>query len=793
MHFSRKILISNYFYYTVLILFSFNFFTNSAYANLSNNKNFCEHVDPENFISQKIPNKIIIKTENPKAWSKNIFSLFLELNAQKYKTDITNWYTFNIKNKYKKKFKSNIKFLFKDPDYECVSKAKVSVRGNLWWHLDWMNGYPFSSLRIDLENGHLNNLVKFNFLIPKSRQSTNGDINLELFITSLMNKIGLLAPKSYLVDVNINGNSRMYLFQEILSKEFLESRNLVEGPIFKGDHRFTTEQFPNKWKGDLGLAKIINTNYSLKNEKNKDLSFNALSALNSIYIDSATETVNHKKCDNAPVSMNRAGNSNKEIELSINQIYEAIIYASETEHSLTCDDRRFYYDPIREIFLPIYNDGKSLLNIDNLDISPFIKNSNVTNNSKFGADKALTLIEKIDEKLFFNELVKSGFSLDYEVFKKIKLKIVNNLNALKKTDLKEKTNLASNFFYDISSDFYGKEVKLLFLTSNNTLEICDFKLKNCIEKSISIKKNLIFESLLSQNFTKLKKTNILSFTNDYNYLFLSKEKNYDLSSRLIKRNDFFKEKITDNFYIEYNKYTNITIDKEKKFIKITLLNSKARIKIQDSFVDAWRIDIDGEKFYTENNNINYNNQLTGCLTFVDSEIKNVILNSNYSLCEDGYNFIRTKGSIVETNINNSLSDGLDFDFSNIDIINLNIDNAQNDCVDMSYGTYTIKESNVSNCGDKGISIGEKSNVSIFSSSIKYANVGIAAKDSSKVFIKNTNISNTKYCLAAYRKKQEFSGAYVKTDKIKCENSSKAFDIDGHSKLIKNNIIYQSKK
>ena len=787
-HFSRKILISKSFYFTILILLTFNFSIIPAYANLPDEKNFCDHVDPENFINQKRPSKIIIETEKPKAWSKNLFSLFLELNSQKYETNIDDWFTFNIKNKYKKKFKSNIKFLFKDPDYECLSKGKISVRGNLWWHLDWANGYPFSSLRVDLKNGHLNNHVKFNILTPKSRQSNTGDINLELFIVSLINKIGLLAPKSYLVDVEINGNAKTFLFQEMLSKEFLEGNNLIEGPIFKGDDRFTTEQFPDKWKGDLGLAKVINTNYSLKNESNKELSFNALSILNSVYLESASKKEIHKKCDNEPVSMKRVSNLNEETELQINQIYEAVIYASQTEHSLTCDDRRFYFDPIREIFLPIYNDGKSLLNVNDSKISPFIKSSKVTKNAKFGAAKALSIIEKIDDELFFNELTKVGFSLNYAMFKKIKLKIINNLKALEITNIKEKKFITSNFFHNVSSDFYGKEVKLIFLTPNNTLEICDFKLKNCKEKIISSKKQLIYESLLSQDFTKLKKMNIPPFSKNYNYLFLSKEKKYNISTKLIKKNIFIKEKINDNFFVEYNDHAKISIDRDKKHIKIDLLNSEARIIIYNSFVDGWRFDIDGEKFYAQNKNINYSNNLTGCLTFIDSELKNVILNSNYSLCEDSYNLIRTKGSIYETNINNSLSDGIDLDFSNINIRYLNIDSSQNDCIDMSYGTYIINKAKISNCGDKGISIGEKSNVSISSSVIKFANLGIAAKDSSKVFIKKSDISNTKYCLSAYRKKQEFSGAYVNLENIDCKNSNKTFDIDPHSKITKKGLL-----
>ena len=80
-------------------------------------------------------------------------------------------------------------------------------------------------------------------LLPKSRQSLKKpDINLELFVTLLFDKVGLLAPKTRLIKAELNGKESDYLFQEMLTKEFLENRNLVEGPILEGDQRFTAEQ-----------------------------------------------------------------------------------------------------------------------------------------------------------------------------------------------------------------------------------------------------------------------------------------------------------------------------------------------------------------------------------------------------------------------------------------------------------------------------------------------------------------------------------------------------------------------
>ena len=84
---------------------------------------------------------------------------------------------------------------------------------------------------------------------------------------------------------------------------------------------------------------------------------------------------------------------------------------------------------------------------------------------------------------------------------------------------------------------------------------------------------------------------------------------------------------------------------------------------------------------------------------------------------------------------------------------------------------------------------EKSEVKITSSKIKNSNYGIASKDSSKVFIRETNIDNTKFCLAAYRKKQEFSGSVVYTEKINCDNYFKVFEVDPHSRISKKNVNF----
>ena len=148
--------------------------------------------------------------------------------------------------------------------------------------------------------------------------------------------------------------------------------------------------------------------------------------------------------------------------------------------------------------------------------------------------------------------------------------------------------------------------------------------------------------------------------------------------------------------------------------------------------------------------------------------------------------------LIQFLINNSVSDGLDIDFSNLLINNISVFSAYNDCVDFSSGNYNLGTLNLQKCGDKGLSVGEKSFVKINEIKIENANIGLASKDSSEVFLKKANLKNLEVCLSAYNKKQEYNGGFIYVDNMVCENFYKKANIDINSKitykkrLLKNN-------
>ena len=178
--------------------------------------------------------------------------------------------------------------------------------------------------------------------------------------------------------------------------------------------------------------------------------------------------------------------------------------------------------------------------------------------------------------------------------------------------------------------------------------------------------------------------------------------------------------------------------------------------------------------------------LTGCLSLVNLEVRNISINASNSSCEDSLNLINVKGRLKDINIKNSLSDGLDIDFSELSIENINVSSSKNDCVDFSAGIYELKYLNLSNCGDKALSVGEKSFLTLDKIIAEDTNIGIASKDSSIVKLKSANFKKLKTCVAAYNKKQEFNGGFIEIENMECNDYYNESEIDQFSKILKKN-------
>ena len=719
------------------------------------------------FQNQLILEKIEIRVNKNKKWSKNLLNLHVYLEDEKSKSEHKNWIPeFRIDKKYKKKFKSKILVKYKGFE-ECIFNSRIRVTGDMWWHLNWNKGNPTSSLHIELLNGHINNITRFKLFLPKSRYGGN-----ELFTAIFLKKLGFLSPRTFFTKAKVNGFTGEYIFQEDLRKEFLEHYLLREGPILEGDERFTislkdSEQTTRK---QMNLSKLANKAYAKKSIANSRIALDSVSNLNLLYLHNHKAKVPELFQKSAMYLFTQdlfADEKNSKLF----EVYESLIYALDASHSLSLDDRRFYYNSLDQTFLPIYYDGKSKILELNQTTSNKDLASTVSAEAKRGAVTAIEKIAQINKKSLLNELNSAGINLRLSSLNEIIKKIVKRLNIIKNSNpVLIKTSSQSKYF-SLFNLTESRSKKLVFTDIQlKEFYICDFKIKNC--ETLSMNKTNYKKSLasaLSQDFSFLKESKNLNF----NFIFVHSDREYENLSFISSNNLFdWHSLLIENTMLQFNNYIELKIDHEKKSILIKQKNKNGLVLFKNGKLDNWNIFFQGSDVSPLDKSINYNsNNLTGCLNLYNVRLENVSFSLKNTMCEDSINLINSKGYINSIDVINSASDAVDIDFSNLNIKKITVNNSLNDCLDLSYGNYVIEDIHVVNCGDKGVSVGEKSNLKIETLRASKTHIALASKDSSLVTLNSSEITNSSICFAAYRKKQEFSSGKIIINESNCKKKN----------------------
>ena len=173
-------------------------------------------------------------------------------------------------------------------------------------------------------------------------------------------------------------------------------------------------------------------------------------------------------------------------------------------------------------------------------------------------------------------------------------------------------------------------------------------------------------------------------------------------------------------------------------------------------------------------------------TFLDN-VK--IINNN---CEDALNIVNSKYVINNILIKNALFDGLDSDFSIGEVtesVFVNIgQSGGGDAIDFSGSIASLSEVSIHNVEDKGVSIGEKSDVQVDSAELSDTSIAIAVKDGSHLEIKNSKIIDSIKGISAYIKKREYNGATVGLHNIEFKNVNQHLDFDKKSVISLDNKI-----
>jgi len=662
-----------------------------------------------------------IEISDSRAWNRNLFRAYLDV--------------YFIPDKYKKYYKSNFIIKSNDLNLECVLESRVRISGLTKNHLFPEEG--ISSLDIKIDNDNFLGMRNFKAFIPKVRNYDN-----EILATTLLNQIGYLAPNTFYLDIDFNGNLQRFLIQEKINSEFLLENDLREGPILEANNELAIkdgEEF-NLFVPVFG--KILNNKWLESNDSNLDISLFALEKLNKLRIFSN---------DTKYLNLESLSEENKKL---INE-FTILMNALDAGAGLYWDDRKFYFEPVTEILHPVFYDGKPKFVNENR-LSGNIEVSKLHN--EFYAEtyslKEQTLIDleskikNLDYEKFIFTLENKGIETNKFKFNEFEFKniLIERIQKHQKFIGLAKSNEFNNYLGSIQDN----KNYLLTVINEGNFEICtpDFEclpfesnrenINNILKGEFYIDKNLVFYIGDKNNIVLNKPTKFVNY------------QTYTIDS--LKLDILY----TGEGHFIY----------EENILEIRQLSEDFKVLIIDNLI-SFNIEFTNGIDYTPTYERYDSNLLTGCVNIYNSIINKVSISIRNSNCEDGVNIVRSSGTVEGLYINDSLFDGADFDYSNITINNIEIINSLNDCLDVSKGSYLFETLNLNKCMDKGISIGEESNVNIENIISTDTNIAIAVKDSSKVEIKNAKIDNTEYCIQMYRKKENFNSSYLRIQKLEC--------------------------
>jgi hypothetical protein len=748
----------------IIILSFLLFLPQLGFSSISAQCNFNSSNYLKELSQLKAIKKIEVNVIKHKKWTKNLMQATFGSGP--------------ILQKYKKKFNADI-FTY----YEfgsCQHRGKIRLHGDWKDHIDFLEGGKFiQSLDISLDSGSVANFVKFKLLLPKTRNGST-----EIILTHLLRYLGFLAPRTSLVDVEVNGQLSSMIIQEKSNKELLESMGAREGPLFEGDESYLFQNFKNYNHYDLiniSLSKMTNSNWANSSYESSKISLSAFSILQNTYMAFAAKAPEN----NYSLDWGLLSNGN-DMALSKWAKYEILLFAAQASHGLIPHNRKFYFNSFYSAFEPVYYDGapRSLVGEwirikPDFQYYPFLKEEHF--------DELMYMLNSINQNHFISSLQEENIldaSLSIKIFQDISSKILILKNDF--LEYRQQFNTQNRFSESSSLKTFQKNLEA-FLPDSLVLNISEDRNSNQFFKTklCTMKYNDCEESTLpfSNLGTTLEKKSLdLDGGNQFSALFIMPT---------VKVNTLINEHyfIDGNLRIQSSPTTAISFDAKNKILAIKLNNFFDWALIIDSNLEGIEVQTSSDLFGNippvyEGKRLNTRG-LTGCISFYNTvfDKSKIIATHQSKSCEDTINIINSKGHLSEIKIISSLSDGLDVDFSSLTIDSLMVDDAGNDCADFSGGTYSIGNAVLLNCKDKGISIGEKSSVLIADLTIQNSYIGIASKDSSVSSITTSNFDNVEICVDAYQKKQEFYGSIISINQLKCDGERTRKDSNS-------NILYR---
>ena len=394
--------------------------------------------------------KISVKVNNYRKWAVNGIRI------------ITNGTRFTP-NKYKLRFNAKITVMY-ESNIKCTFNGRIRHSGDEKDHIALDGNTILQSLDIHLREGHIKGVTKFKLYLP----GTRGNMIDEIIQTQILRQLGYITPRTAKVNVEIHEAKLTMMFQEKSSYELLKYNNREEGPILEADERFffkIIEDLPDNQLSNwsMGIPKIRNkiikamlTKQSnpemiLTSEENEIMSYEALTKLNLIYLYYTNRFQDEKNNFNYfdyDLDNNLLGLFVAEYVLKLD-VYNILMQATNSQHGLAANNRKFYWNPIKNFFEPITYDSN--INIDELSPTTTTTQTRLPISPQFY--KAFDVLEKklsnLDLNKIHNNLKFSGVNLPKDDLNRKINTIISRLNKIKKNYLNIDADLVNHNYFKL--------------------------------------------------------------------------------------------------------------------------------------------------------------------------------------------------------------------------------------------------------------------------------------------------------------------------------------------------------
>ncbi len=159
----------------------------------------------------------------------------------------------------------------------------------------------------------------------------------------------------------------------------------------------------------------------------------------------------------------------------------------------------------------------------------------------------------------------------------------------------------------------------------------------------------------------------------------------------------------------------------------------------------------------------------------DVDVRDCVFRANR--CEDYLNTIRCRFSLERTRFEHTAADAFDSDFSQGSMKQVGFIQCGNDAVDVSGTQIEIDDIVIEKAGDKGLSAGERSRMSVQNAYLTDCEIAVASKDDSELTIAKVAIHKSRVGFTAFQKKSEYGPGIIRATGIFCNDSLEAIMLE----------------